>query len=314
LPTLQINEELRGFLHELPDLEYDRLISSYETNLPESFRVNTLKTEPGKIIPILEEEGYQVSPLKWVRNGYTVKPEDRLSHSIWYKLGLVYIQGAVSMLAAELLDIAPGQIVLDMCAAPGSKSTHIAMLLKGRGVVVANDVSTTRVKALASNLQRCGVLNSVITISDGRMFGRRARDFFDRVLLDAPCSSLGIISKDWSIARKWREKDSLIYSRLQKSLIISAYDSLKVDGILLYSTCTLHPLENEDVVAHLLEKRPSAELLEIRPEKLEYLHGLREWHGREYPPTIGRCIRIYPYHSGSEGFFFAKVRKRGEAG
>jgi 16S rRNA C967 or C1407 C5-methylase (RsmB/RsmF family) len=163
LPALQISDDLRAFLMELPDIECDRLISCYESSMPESFRVNTLKTEPSVLIPILEEEGFEVRPLPWVRDGYLVRPEGRLSHSIWYKLGLVYIQGAVSMLASELLDIAPGHIVLDMCAAPGSKSTHIAQLLGGRGVIVANDVSTTRVKALASNLQRCGVVNSIIT-------------------------------------------------------------------------------------------------------------------------------------------------------
>lgn len=278
--------------------------------MPETFRINTLKTTPVKMLQLLSEEGFEAKRIPWLRYGYTVKPEGRLSHSIWHRLGYIYIQGPVSMLAAELLAVEPGHVVLDMCAAPGSKATHISQLLGGRGVIVANDVSTTRLKALASNLQRCGVLNSVLTMWDGRSFGRRARDFFDRVLVDAPCSSLGIVSRDWGIAREWREKLSQSHSRLQRSLILSGFDALKPGGIMLYSTCTLHPLENENVVAFLLQERARAQLMELSLRGLEYNPGLVEWRGQTYPEEMERCIRIYPYHSGSEGFFFAKVLKR----
>lgn len=306
---LVLSEELKSFLLSLPDLDFELLLSSYQSSLPESFRINTLKVSHEKALELLSEEGFSFIKIPWLRDGYYVKPEGLLSHTIWYKLGLVYIQGAVSMLASELLDVSPGHKVLDLCAAPGSKATHIGQLLGGRGVIVANDVSTSRVKALASNLQRCGVLNSVITQWDGRIFGRRLRGYFDRVLLDAPCSALGIISKDWGVGRRWRERVSLTHSKLQKGLIISAYDCLKPGGYMIYATCTLHPLENEEVVMHLLNSRQDARLCRISVEGLNYSNGLTEWGNRRYHGDMAYCIRVYPYHSGSEGFFFAKIRK-----
>ncbi len=311
---ITLSEQLLAFLRELPDIDIDSLMEAYSRPLPSSIRINTLKTSVERCLSLLREDGYLLEKIPWTRYGYYVSGGDNLAESIWHMLGLVYFQGPVSMLAAELLDVEPGNYVLDLCAAPGSKSTHIAQLLQERGVIVANDISVDRVKALASNMQKVGVINSIITLRDGRIFGKRHPSMFDRVLVDAPCSSLGIISKDWSVAKRWSEKVSERISRLQLGLLISGFDALKPGGKMIYSTCTLHPLENEAVVSELLEKREDAKLENLHVEGVKTRKPLEEWKGMTFHPDIRRCIRIYPCDSGAEGFFFAKIVKQDGGG
>ncbi len=304
------NEELRKFLTELIPEHLDELVEAYSKPMPETFRINTLKTTPDECLALLAEEGIEARPIGWTSVGYYAEPQGLLSTSIWHLLGLVYMQGPVSMLVTELLDVEPGMHVLDLCAAPGSKSTHIAQILAGKGVLVANDVSRTRLKALTSNLQRCGVLNCVVTLADGRWLGFRVRDYFDRVLVDAPCSSLGIGPKDWSVLKKWTQKSSERLSKLQKSLLVSGFNALKPGGVLIYATCTFHPMENEAVVSDLLEDYENAEVVDVKVEGLKFFHGLEEWQGKRFRDDVRKTVRIYPFNSGAEGFYIAKIVKR----
>jgi NOL1/NOP2/sun family putative RNA methylase len=307
--NLVISDELRGFLLKLIPERLDAMLEHYAKPLPEAFRVNTLKTSVERCLQLLKEDGVEPRPIPWTRHGFYAEPQGVISTSLWHLLGLVYIQGPVSMVVSETLEVEPGHRVLDLCAAPGSKSTHIAQMLEGRGLLVSNDVSRTRVKALSSNLQRCGVVNVVVTIADGRWFGNRVPDFFDRVLVDAPCSSLGIGMKDWSVLKNYNVKISQRMSRLQKSLIFSGFKALKPGGIMVYATCTLHPIENEWVVAGLLEKFANASLVDIGPLGVEHDHGLEEWDGMYFGSEMRKTVRIYPFQSGAEGFFIAKIRK-----
>ena len=307
---IHFSEELLNFFNKLSDVDVEKLIESYHTPLPESIRINTLKVNVEECLGMLHERGFDIEKIPWTKYGYIVRDGENISETIEHMLGLIYIQGPISMLVSELLDVKPGQAVLDLCAAPGSKSTHIAQLMNNMGVLVANDISYERIKALSSNLQKCGVINSVITLKDGRMYGRRFPNTFDRVLVDAPCSSLGVIQKDWSVAKKWVERISIRISRLQLSLLLSGFDSLKPGGVMVYATCTLHPLENEWVVNQLLEKRgDKARLVEVNVEGLKYSKPLLEWNGERFSDDISKCIRIYPYQSGAEGFFIAKIYK-----
>jgi len=308
--SLVISEELRNFLLTLLPERLDLLLEHYAKPLPETFRVNTLKTSVERCLQLLREDGVEPRPIPWTRHGFYAEPQGIVSTSIWHLLGLVYIQGPVSMLVSETLEVEPGHRVLDLCAAPGSKSTHIAQLLGGKGLLVSNDVSRTRVKALSSNLQRCGVVNVVVTLADGRWFGNRVKGFFDRVLVDAPCSSLGIGMKDWSVLKHYSQRISQRISRLQKSLIFSGFKALRPGGIMVYATCTLHPLENEAVVAELLEKLDDASIVDIATLGLEHDRGLEEWDGLFFGSEMRKTIRIYPFQSGAEGFFMAKIVKK----
>jgi NOL1/NOP2/sun family putative RNA methylase len=311
MSKIMLSDDLRNYLNRLPDVELDLLLEAYERPLPEAFRVNTLKASEEKILERLKSRGYSIEPIPWARHGYVVSGGGNLGKSLEHMLGLVYIQGPVSMAPVEALDPRPGEVILDLCAAPGSKSTQIAQLLRGEGVLVANDISFDRVKALSSNLQRFGVLNCVITLVDGRKYPRFAKGFFDKVLVDAPCSSLGIISKNWGIARAWSIGIVERLSELQRRLILAAFDCLKPGGILVYSTCTLTVEENELVVNWLLENREGARVSEIRLKGLRHRPGITEYNGVRLRDEISKTMRIMPYDNWAEGFYIAKIVKEG---
>jgi len=303
------SESLLNFLRELPDVDAPELLKAYEKPFPQTIRVNTLKISEQRCLDMLRGKGVRLEKIPWGRFGYYVKSPGSPSETMEHALGFIYLQGPVSMLAAELLDVTPGLVVLDMCAAPGSKSTQIAQLLQGEGVLVANDVSVGRMRALAFNLQRCGVLNSVTTLVDGRSFGRREPGLFDRVLVDAPCSSLGIVSRDWRIAKRWKEGVSERLSHLQLGLILSGFDALRPGGAMVYATCTFHPLENEHVVNELVKRRAEARIREIKLTSPPHLKALDSWEGVRFEEEVEECVRIYPHQSGAEGFFLAKIEK-----
>lgn len=306
-----LSEDLDEYLNKLPDLDRDLFLEACEKSLPEGFRINTLKSAEDYVLKRLREKGFGFKKVPWARYGYIVEKGEDLGKTLEHALGLIYMQGPVSMAPVEALDPKPGDLVLDLCASPGSKSTQIAQLLGGKGVVVANDVSHERIKALSSNLQRFGVINCVITLTDGRRYPRFARNFFDKVLVDAPCSSLGIISKDWGIARSWSIGLVKRLSRLQARLLLSGFDCLKPGGALIYSTCTLTIEENEFVVNRVLEERENARLDEINLIGLKHRKGFTEWNGTKLDPDLEKTLRIMPYDNWAEGFYIAKIVKEG---
>ncbi|MCD6421323.1 MAG: RsmB/NOP family class I SAM-dependent RNA methyltransferase [Thaumarchaeota archaeon] len=311
MSKLIMSDDLKSYLGRLPDLEVDLLLETYEKPLPEGFRANTLKSLEERILERLRRKGYEFRKIPWARYGYLLTSGGDLGKTLEHMLGLIYLQGPVSMAPVEVLDPKPGELVLDLCASPGSKTTQIAQLLEGRGVVVANDVSYERLKALSSNLQRFGVLNCVVTLADGRKYPRFARGFFDKVLVDAPCSSLGIISKDWGIAKSWSIKVVERLSDLQKRLILAGFDCLKPGGVLVYSTCTLTIEENELVVDWLLKMRDNAEIKEFALPGLKSRNGLTEFENLKLDEGLKKTLRIMPYDNWAEGFYIAKIAKRG---
>lgn len=312
MSRLIISDDLKEYLERLPELEIDLLLEAYDKPLPEGFRVNTLKAEENYILERLERKGFKIRRIPWARYGYIVEEGGELGATLEHMLGLVYMQGPVSMAPVEVLDPHPGEVVLDLCAAPGSKSTQIAQLLEGRGVLVANDVSFERVKALSSNLQRFGVLNVILTLMDGRRFPVRGAGLFDKVLVDAPCSSLGVVSKDWGVAKSWRYKAAKRLSHLQLQLLLAGFKSLKPGGILVYATCTLTVEENEAVIDEFLKLREDATLEEFKLNGLRGRPGLARWEDKVFDNELKKTMRIMPYDNWAEGFYIAKIRKRGE--
>jgi NOL1/NOP2/sun family putative RNA methylase len=312
--VIRLSEDLRGLLSQLPDMDAEELIEAAHRPLPESIRLNTLKANENNLRRLLESRGWRLHPLPWARHCYLVDhaPSTDLGATLEHMLGLIYIQGPVSMLPVEVLDPQPGDLVLDLCAAPGGKSTQIAQLLQMRGVLVANDVSRKRLKALAYNIQRWQAANSIVTLADGRLYHRWASEAFDRVLVDAPCSSLGIASKDWSVLSKYRGGLTRRLVRLQLALLESGYRCLRLGGALVYATCTIHPLENEGVVSAFLERHPEARLMDVRPTGLRARRALEVFGGESFSTELSRCFKCYPYDNMGEGFFVAKI-VRGEA-
>merc|ERR1739844_138932 len=226
-----------------------------------------------------------------------------------YLAGHYILQGASSLLPVMALAPQEGERVLDMAAAPGGKTTHIAALLKNTGMVLANDANQARCKAVVGNLHRLGVTNTVVCSHDGRKLPK-VMTGFDRVLLDAPCSGTGVISKDPSAKTSKDSSDIHLCSHLQKELVLAAIDCLdaksKTGGYLVYSTCSILPEENEAVVDYVLRKRHC----KLVPTGLDFgVEGFTRYREQRYHPTMNLCKRYYPHTHNMDGFFVAKIKK-----
>ena len=225
--------------------------------------------------------------------------------TIEHFIGYFYMQEVVSLLPAVVLAPQKGEVVLDVCAAPGSKTTQMSQMMHNTGLIVANDNDFMRLKPLKYNIEKCGCLNVAITNIDGRVIKGK----FDKILLDAPCSSEGQIRKDWKVLSRWSEDYIKTFSNLQKQFIKHAFEILKPNGILVYSTCTFAPEENEEVVNYLLENFENAKLEKIELKDFKFSEGIIEWQGKKFKSEIKKCVRVWPHQNDTGGFFVAKITK-----
>ncbi len=289
--------------------DYDKFVEYSLSFLKKSIRVNTLKISVNELENRLEKQ-WVLEPIPWYKQGFWIehkKGRRDIGNTLEHALGYLYVQEAASMIPPIVLDPKPGEVVLDVCAAPGSKTTQIAQHMQNNGVLVCNDITAKRISPLSINLQRCGVLNEVVTIMKGQRFGKLGMQF-DKILLDAPCSGTGTIRKSLKTIDMW---NPLMVKRLagtQKSLIDSAFQALRPGGVLVYSTCTLEPEENEGVVDFVLNKYENAKLEDIKLKIIRSIPIL-SFNGVEYDKNIERCLRIWPQDNDTEGFFVAKISK-----
>jgi tRNA (cytosine49-C5)-methyltransferase len=294
---MHLSAALEEYLVELAGGEYDAFVQACDKPCAETFRVNTLKA-------LVEDAfDFQGERIPWCPTGYrSTKP---VGDTIEHFQGLVYVQEAVSMIPAEVLAPSADDVVLDISAAPGSKTTQMAALMGNRGCIVANDVDAKRVKTLRFNLNRMGVVNSIVTNMDGARF--RPNMTFDKILLDAPCSNLGQLRDNPEAGSTWSRDKVDRCAQLQKRLLDTAAELLREGGVLVYSTCTFSPEENEEVVEYAIEEH------NLKAEKVEWgfnCHpGLASWRGRDYQPTVKRTARVYPQDNDTGGFYVARLRK-----
>ena len=293
------------------DEEYERFLQHSLSYLNKSIRVNTLKITVAQLKERVQQQGFKLYPVPWCSEGFWIKgSRTDLGNLIEHTLGYFYVQEAASMIPAVVLNPQPGEIVLDMCASPGSKTTQMAAMMKNNGIIVANDIAGDRMKPLGINLQRVGAMNVVESQARGQQLGRMATKF-DRILVDAPCSGTGTLRKSPDTLRIW---NPLMVRRLgtqQKALIETAFSLLREGGTLVYSTCSLEPEENEAVVDYLLQKFPaSAKLEEIKLE-ISRSSPVMSFDKKEYGSEVKKCLRIWPQDNNTEGFFVAKVVKNG---
>jgi NOL1/NOP2/sun family putative RNA methylase len=268
-----------------------------------SFRVNTLKITEEELISRLSKKRIRLDKIDWLENGYYYKSYFSLGATPEYLSGLYYLQEAASQFSVEVLDPKPGEVVLDMCAAPGGKTTQIAQLMNNKGKVVAIDNHKRRLFALKNNIQRTGVTNSVLYYLDAAKVDKLGIKF-DKILLDAPCSGNFVTDKDWLNKRDIEgiQKNA----KLQKQLLTSAMNSLKKDGVLIYSTCSLEPEENELNIHWLMDN------FDTKIEQIDVKigsKGLIEVFGKRLRPEISRTRRFWPNLTETQGFYIAKVRK-----
>ncbi len=289
---------------QLTDFEKFKKISL--TYLRRSIRVNTIKSSVAEIKKGLSSD-WTLTQIPWCKEGFWIEGKRRdVGNLNEHALGHIYIQEAASMIPPIILDPKPGETVLDMCASPGSKSTQIAALMKNQGVLVANDFTGTRTKPLEVNMQRCGISNEIIT----KMHGQRFKNIeFDKILVDAPCSGTGTIRKSFKTLKIWNPGMIKRLAHTQKTLLQTAFDTLKKGGVLVYSTCSLEPEEDEGVVSHLLENNSDADLV---PIKLDIVRSepVNEFEDVKFDARVKNCLRIWPQDNDTEGFFVAKIVKK----
>ncbi len=293
-------------------LKYMKILEKPPIN---SIRANTLKISPEELLNRLKSKKWFVGqPFEDYPEIMVIKNElapGELGRSLEHLLGYYYIQEIASMLPVLALKPKPGELVLDIAAAPGSKTTQLAAEMKNQGTVIANDVNLKRLKILASNLERCGATNVIITRKDGIAFCKRLKDqgfLFDKILVDAPCSGEGTIRSSAITLKMWNPNTIRQLSKVQKSLVASALEILKPSGELVYSTCTHAPEENEEVVDFVLKEFPNVNIETIKlPIKCRL--GLTKWQDDEYNKEVEKSCRIYPQDNDTEGFFLAKFRR-----
>ena len=276
-----------------------------------TIRANTLKTKRRELAKNLIARGVNLDPLaEWSKVGLKIYSSTvPIGATPEYLSGQYMLQSPSSFLPVLALNPNPGEKILDMCASPGGKTTYIGQLMKNEGILVANDLKKERIKSLFFNIHRLGIKNSIITNYDGREFAKLYNKF-DRVLLDAPCSGLGVISKDKSVKMNRTYKEILNNSRLQKELILAAIDSCnakgKGEGIIVYSTCTISVEENEWVIDYALKHR-YVKCIETGLEIGE--PGFVQFREKHFHPSIANTRRIYPHIHEIDGFFIAKLKK-----
>ncbi len=304
---LKFKEKFLERYSKLTDL--DKFLEYCQIYLRRSIRVNTLKISVKELKERLTD--WKLIQIPWCKEGFWMehKKQERrdIGNLIEHSLGYFYVQEAASMIPAIVLKPKLNSIVLDMAAAPGSKATHLAMIMKNTGILIANDADYERLNALSINLERCGVANAIITLMHGGSFNKM-NNTFDYVLLDAPCSGTGTIRKSAKTVDMWNPNMIRRLARIQRLLIDTAFNCLKENGTLVYSTCSLEPEENEDVVNFLINKYKNAKLESIKLN-IKRSDAILEFEDKSYSKEIKKCLRIWPQDNNTEGFFVAKVKK-----
>ena len=290
-------EKYDGLLKE----EAVDFFESCKTRLTKSVILNSLKTNNLNLKDIILEK------VNYIDNAYFIKSEtNALGNTIEHHIGLFQMQEVSSMLPAIVLNPKETDVVLDLTAAPGNKTGLLAQIMKNKGLIIANDVDKTRIKTLIFTLKKLGVTNTIVTCQNGINYNTPF--LFDKILLDAPCSCEGMVRKKPDALKEWSEPHVLSKSELQKQLITSAFKLLKKNGELVYSTCTMSPEENEEVI-DLLLKNTNAKIEEIIIPKLICDSGITEYKNKKYNPEIKKAIRIWPHKNNIEGFFICKIKK-----
>jgi len=305
------NFMIEKFLQVFHVGEILEVLEANEVQRPVTIRTNSLKTRRRDLAQALINRGVNLDPVgKWSKVGLVVYSATvPLGATPEYLAGHYILQGASSLLPVMSLAPQEGERILDMASAPGGKTTHIAAVMKNTGMVLANDANKDRCKAVVGNLHRLGITNTVVCTHDGRLLPK-VMTGFDRVLLDAPCSGTGVISKDQSAKQSKDDQDIHLCSHLQKELILAAIDCLdhksKTGGYLVYSTCSVLPEENENVVDYVLRKRH----VKLVSTGLDFgVEGFTKYREKRYHPTMNLCRRYYPHTHNMDGFFVAKIKK-----
>ena len=287
--------------------EYQQYLDSFSEGKQAGLRINTLKWTKQEF---LNKNIFDTQEVKWCQEGVYSQGEARPAKHPYYYAGLYYIQEPSAMAPAAVLPVDKGDYVLDICAAPGGKSTHLGAKLEQTGVLVANDISPSRTKALLKNIELFGITNSIVMSETPEKLSKSFPCYFDKILIDAPCSGEGMFRKEPDMIKSWNQKLIDFCIQQQRNILEHSATMLKNGGMLLYSTCTFSPEENEGMIQQFLEKHSEFFIV-----PLDYLlgfdRGRPEWleNAKE---ELKHCGRLFPHKIKGEGHFLALLQKRGE--
>ena len=298
MSELKLSEE---YLNRMRDLlgeeEFSAYLKSFDEERLYGLRVNAAKVTPEAFPELVS---WDLKPVPWIPNGFYYEGTERPAKDPYYYAGLYYLQEPSAMTPAMLLPVEPGDRVLDLCAAPGGKSTELGVKLAGKGVLISNDISNSRAKALLKNLELWGISNICVTSETPDKLADVFGPWFDKILIDAPCSGEGMFRKDDDMVKSYEERGPVYYSEIQKEITDQAVRMLAPGGLLLYSTCTFSRCEDEEIICHILENHQEMELI-----RLPLFEGASDGIG------LDGCIRLFPHKIKGEGHFISLLRKNG---
>ena len=289
---MELPEKYQKEMKELLGEEYDAYLASFEQPSFYGLRVNTNKIS---VKDFLARFPYPLEPVPWTDNGFYYRSEDPVTKHPYYYAGLYYIQEPSAMMPAAVMPVEPDDRILDVCAAPGGKSTELGAKLKGTGVLFANDISVSRAQALVKNIERFGIRNSFVMAEDAAKFKTYFPSYFDKILIDAPCSGEGMFRKENSLIKSWLERDSAYYAPIQKNIVKNCIEMLKEGGCIVYSTCTFSPKEDEEIIQYALSLEPSLHVLPLpqQPGFIQNAYG----------------TKLFPHRIHGEGHFVCLLQK-----
>lgn len=284
--------------------EYDHFYAALERPLQKGLRFSAKKQLTKADFP------FALEPIDWAKNGNRYRSEDRPGKHPYHEAGLYYLQEPSAMAPAELLRPVPGERVLDLCAAPGGKSTQLADMLSGSGLLVANEINPKRAKILSRNIERMGIANALVLNMHPRDMECRFSGFFDKILVDAPCSGEGMFRKEEAAVTDWSQETVEMCAGRQAEIMDSAAKMLRPGGYICYSTCTFAPEEDEGTVAAFLLRHPEFHVVSV--DAPWFSAGVPQW-GNPENPELEKTVRLWPHKLGGEGHYAALLQKDGDA-
>ncbi len=305
-------EEFLYRMKEMLGEEYDAFVKSYDQPKYQALRINHLKDAAERArerLPFLGES------VPWAHGGYYYQEEDRPGQHPFHEAGVYYIQEPSAMAPVAALDAKPGERILDLCASPGGKSTQIADAMKGEGLLVCNEIHPQRARILSENIERMGIANGLVLNHEPAYLAERFEGYFDRILVDAPCSGEGMFRKNEEAFKEWSPENVRMCAERQKDILENAARMLREGGSMVYSTCTFAPAEDEGVILDFLSTHPEFHLEEIKlwdgmePGRAEFL---KEKGKEALCGEIAKTVRLWPHKLKGEGHFMALLKKTGE--
>lgn len=306
---MQLPESFESRMRTMLGEAYTSFSKSLDQPFHHGLRVNTGKIS---VEDFLKISPFSLRPVPWIENGFYYDEKEKPAKHPYYFAGLYYLQEPSAMTPASFLPVAEGDRVLDLCAAPGGKSTELAVKLNNTGILVSNDISNSRAKALLKNLELFGIGNVVVSSEPPRTLISYFQGFFNKILIDAPCSGEGMFRKSYSMVTAWERNGVDMFSKLQHEILQDAVQLLAPGGMLLYSTCTFSPQENEQAIEYLLSLDDSLSLVEL-PMYQGFDQGHPEW-GLTGNQELKKTRRLWPHRLEGEGHFVAMVKKAEDFG